>query len=104
MIVKFEKDYLLELYKTGKCDKKHSFQPDIISRYRRRIEYLKIADRPEDLFLLPSLHYEALKGNKVGISSIRVNDRYRLEFTISKHKTETIVYICNILESSNHYK
>lgn len=38
MIVIFDKDYLRELYLTGRSDKKHRFQPEIISRYKRRID------------------------------------------------------------------
>lgn len=100
MVVVFDKDYLRELYETGKSDKKHRFQPDIVRRYKRGIDYLKSADKVEDLFLLPSLHYEVLKGDRDGISFIRVNDRYRIEFTVS----ESVVTICNVLELSNHYK
>ena len=29
MIVTFDKDYLRELYETGKGDKKHRFQPEL---------------------------------------------------------------------------
>ena len=100
MIVTFDKDYLRELYGTGKGDKKHRYQPDIIKRYRRGIDYLKTANKVEDLFLLPSLHYEVLQGDKAGISSIRVNDQYRIEFTVSK----SVITVCNIIELSNHYK
>ena len=39
-----------------------------------------------------------------GISSIRVNDQYRIEFTVSYQEAETIIYICNILDLSNHYQ
>ena len=87
MIVTFDKEYLRELYETGKSDKKHRFQPDV-----------------EELFTIHSLNYEVLKGDKAGISSIRVNNQYRIEFTVSEQDSETIVYICNILELSNHYK
>jgi len=104
MIVAFDKDYLLKLYETGKGDKKHRFQPEIIKRYKKSIDYLKSADKIVDLFLLPSLHYEVLKGDKAGISSIRINDRYRIGFTISNQEAEPVVYICNILDLSNHYK
>ena len=104
MIVNFDKDYLRELYETGKSDKKHRFQPDIIKRYIKGIDYLKSANGIEDLFRLPSLRYEVLKGDKAGISSIRVNDQYRIEFTVIEEESETIVCICNILELSNHYK
>lgn len=100
MVVTFDKDYLRELYETGKGDKKHRFQPEIIKRYKKGIDYLKCANKIEDLFLLPSLRYEILKGDKVGISSIRVNDQYRIEFTVS----ESIITVCNVLDLSNHYK
>lgn len=105
MIVVFDKEYLEELYTRGKSnDKKHRFQPDVIKRYRMRIDMLKKASCVEDLFMINSLNYEVLKGDKAGISSIRVNYQYRIEFVVSKQDTETIVYVCNILDLSNHYK
>lgn len=105
MIVTFDKEYLKELYTNGKSkDKRHRFQPEVIKQYKKRIETLKKAKRVEELFLFNSLNYEVLKGDKDGISSIRVNDKYRIEFTVSNNDAETIVYICNILELSNHYK
>lgn len=56
MVVVFDKDYLRELYETGKSDKKHRFQPDIVRRYKRGIDYLKSADKVEDLFVaIPAL-------------------------------------------------
>lgn len=105
MIVIFDKDYLEELYSKGKTgDKRHRFQPDIVKRYKKRIDILKRALNIEELFTIHSLNYEVLKGDKAGISSIRVNNQYRIEFTVSNQDSETIVYICNILELSNHYK
>lgn len=104
MIVIFDKIYLQELYETGKCkDKKHRFQPEIVKRYKRGIDYLKYAGKIEELFLIPSLRYEILKGEKEGISSVRVNDRFRIEFTVSGQGKESVVFVCNILELSNHY-
>lgn len=103
MIVTFDKEYLRDLYEKGRGDKKHRFQPDIIKRYKRGIDYLKQANCIEELFLMPSLHYEVLKGDKAGISSIRVNDQYRIEFKIESSK-ELVITICNILELSNHYR
>lgn len=105
MIVTFDKDYLRELYETGKSkDKKHRYQPDIVRRYKKGIDILKRVAKIEELFLLPSLNYEKLRGDKQGISSIRVNDKYRIEFTVTEQGTEPIIYICDILELSNHYK
>lgn len=104
MIVTFDKVYLKELYEQGKTsDKKHRYQPDIVKRYQQRIKILESAPRIETLYQLNSLNYEVLEGDKAGVSSIRVNDKYRIEFTFS-HQEEPIVTICNILELSNHYK
>ncbi len=105
MIIEFDKTYLLELYENGTTkDKKHRFQPDIVKRYKKAIDMLKRAKRIEDLFFFHSLNYEMLTGNKTGVSSIRVNDKYRIEFIVEQSGQEPIVSICNILELSNHYK
>ena len=102
--VTFEQTYLKELYDEGKTsDKKHRFQPDIVKRYQQRIKILVSAPRIETLYQIKSLNYEVLSGDKAGISSIRVNDKYRIEFTVNM-TDEPLVTICNILELSNHYK
>lgn len=103
MIVTFDQEYLKVLYEQGKDDKKHRFQPSIIQRYKRCVDYLRQARKIEELFLLPSLHYEVLAGDKAGVSSIRVNAQYRIEFTV-RQQGEPVITICNILELSNHYK
>jgi proteic killer suppression protein len=105
MIVNFDKEYLRDLYETGQTsDKKHRYQPDIVRRYKDRINTLNNAERVEDLFVLNSLNYEVLKGDKAGISSIRVNKQYRIEFTLISDGTETIATVCNIIELSNRYR
>lgn len=105
MRVTFEQQYLDELFHTGKCsDKKHRYQPDIVSRYAKCVLSLQKADDIEDIRRIGGLHYEMLKGDKAGISSIRVNDQYRVEFTVSEVAGEDVVSVRNILELSNHYK
>lgn len=65
MIVKFEKEYLEQLYQTGKCgDKKHRFQPQIIKNYHKCVDVLMAAPQIEKLFTFPSLRYEVLSGDK----------------------------------------
>ena len=104
VIVTFDQAYLKELYDQGKTsDKKHRFQPDIVKRYQQRIKTLEAAPRIETLYQIKSLNYEVLSGEKAGISSIRVNDKYRIEFAVSL-LDNPVVTICNILELSNHYK
>ena len=105
MIVTFEEKYLSELYETGQTtDKKHRFQPEIIRKYRYCIKTLESASNIESLYKIKSLNYEVLKGDKEGRSSIRVNLKYRIEFSVTNEGIEPVVTVCNILELSNHYK
>lgn len=105
MIVTFEHEYLRVLYAKGKnSDKKHQFQPDIIRRYQKAINFLKGASSIEALWSIRSLRYEVLTGDKAGLSSVRVNDRYRIEFSVSVNEDEPVLTVCNVVELSNHYK
>lgn len=56
------------------------------------------------LYRLNSLNYEVLKGDKKGISSVRINRQYRLEFTVRDVMNEQIITVCRLLDISNHYK
>ena len=51
-----------------------------------------------------SLNYEKLKGDKDGLSSVRVNDQYRIEFEEKTVDNQAVAVICSIVELSNHYK
>lgn len=105
MEIEFEKEYLKELYEEGKTSsKKHRFQPQIIKQYKKALDYLKFAIKIEDLYLIRSLHYEELIGNKKGLESVRVNNQYRIEFKsrIESNELQTIT-ISSIVELSNHY-
>ena len=83
MIITFEETYLEELYTQGKAnDKKHRFQPHIVDKYIKVINLMK----------------------QKGISSVKVNDQYRIEFTEETEDGKQIATICNITELSNHYK
>lgn len=105
MEIHFDKEYLSELYYTGRCsDKKHRYQPPIIRKYIRVLTLMAAVSRIEELMRLNGLNYEVLRGNKSGIESVRVNDQYRIEFQSRIVEGETILTICNILELSNHYK
>ena len=109
MIIELEEECLRELYEEGKTKhKKYKNLPkDIVQRFVKTIQKLKIADRIEDLFLYNSLNYEKLKGDKKGIESVRVNNKYRIEFISSIEETDetppTIITICSIIELNNHY-
>lgn len=52
---------------------------------RRKLRQLEIAGQLNDLRVPPGNRLEALKGNRVGQHSIRINDQFRLCF----HWTDT---------------
>ena len=105
MIVTFVHPYLQELYVTGKSsDKRHRFQTQIVTKYVKVVNIMKQVENVLGLTKYGSLHYEKLHGDKEGISSVRVNDQYRIEFTEGMENGKQIATICNIIELSNHYK
>ncbi|MPZ36687.1 MAG: type II toxin-antitoxin system RelE/ParE family toxin [Rhizobiales bacterium] len=53
---------------------------DILRRAAMRLRQLDAARRLEDLALPPSNRLEALKGDRAGQHSIRINDQWRLCF------------------------
>ena len=59
----------------------------------------------EELFKFNALCYEKLKGDKKGLSSLRINDQYRLEFREILNSDNVLqVEICSLVDITNHYK
>ena len=105
MIVTFDQRYLQELYTNGRAsDKKHRFQPQIVNKFVKVVNLMKQQENVLGLTKYGSLHYEKLHGDKEGLSSVRVNDQYRIEFTESMEQGKQVATICNITELSNHYR
>ena len=106
MKVEFEKKYLRELYETGKTkDKKHCFQPQVVNGYLKCVRALINAETMEELFGYNALRYEKLKGDKKGVSSLRINDQYRLEFREIVNSNDLLgIIICSLIDITNHYK
>lgn len=105
MFIEFDKEYLRELFEQGRTsDKQHRYQPEVVRGYQKAVVSLKRAINVEMLYRLNSLNYEVLKGNKKGISSVRINRQYRLEFTVREVENEQIITVCRLLDISNHYK
>ncbi|MDR0995664.1 MAG: type II toxin-antitoxin system RelE/ParE family toxin [Tannerella sp.] len=106
MIVQFEKEYLRELYYTGKTSgKKQRFQPQVANGLLKCVRALEDAKRMTDLYQYNALNYERLSGDKEGLSSLRVNKQYRLEFReIASEKDLTVIEICSLVDITNHYQ
>ena len=103
MEIRFDKEYLEELYNNGQTkNKKYRFQPQVVKKYQKRIDTLAGITRIEELFTLNSLNFEALESS--GNYSIRIDYLYRLEFQVSNSETEPIITICLIMDITNHYE
>lgn len=76
----------------------------MIKGYQKAVFLLSSANVITDLFRNNSLNYEVLQGDKKGISSVRIDRQYRLEFTVREELNEQIITVCRLLDISNHYK
>jgi proteic killer suppression protein len=106
MQVEFEKVYLKELYENGKTTEKKYVGYNVLSKkYIKCVNYLKNAPTIETLYTLKSLDYHKLEGDKKGMSAVRIDKKYRLEFIeIVNQNNIHHVEICSIKDISNHYK
>lgn len=66
-----------QLFATGKSRR---LPPDILRRALMRLAQLHAATELEDLRLPPSNRLEALKGDRAGYWSMRINDQWRVCF------------------------
>ncbi|HEX8331720.1 MAG TPA: type II toxin-antitoxin system RelE/ParE family toxin [Segetibacter sp.] len=103
MTVKFNNDYLEKLYSNQPVKGKPVFSSEIIIQFKKIILRIKAADSTIVLRQQRGLHFEALKGNKKGLYSIRINKQYRLEFKI-ENDIITLVEIILIEDLSKHYE
>jgi proteic killer suppression protein len=56
------------------------FPPDIAARAARKLEYVDLATRLDDLRVLPGNRLHALKADRKGQHAIAVNDQWRICF------------------------
>ncbi len=77
MIKSFADRRTLELYATGKAKR---FPPNVAKRAARKLEYLDLATRLDDIKNPPGNRLHALEGDRKGQYSISVNDQWRICF------------------------
>lgn len=71
------------------------FPADVVASARRKLAMLDAAVRLEDLRVPPSNRLEALKGDRAGQHSIRVNNQWRVCFVWQDghaHEVEIVDY------------
>ena len=87
MIVSFRDKRTAAVF-LGKCPK--GFPSDLLSVSRRKLGYLDAAIVLADLKAPPGNHLEALRGNRQGQHSIRVNDQFRVCFVWVEGNAEAV--------------
>jgi proteic killer suppression protein len=81
MEIEFNNTELADLYQGKKVkNKMYKSNPTLIKQYVKTIKYLIQAQKIEELLQLKGLHYEKLERDRIGQSSVRINDQYRLIF------------------------
>jgi proteic killer suppression protein len=102
MIVKFNNSYLEKLYE-GLPVKKLVYSKEIVIQFKKTVLLLKQVANSAQLKQFRGLNFEALKGDKKGLYSVRVNKQYRLEFEIENDNI-TLVEIILVEDLSKHYE
>ena len=98
----FKNRYLEKLY-AGLSIGKPRYSDEVIEKFIKRIILFENLENSKELRNFRGLNFEALKGDKKGLYSIRVDLQYRLEFSIEKDKImlHEIIFIEDL---SNHYR
>lgn len=68
----------------------------VIKAGRRKLIQLEAASDERDLRNLKSLNYKKLQGEREGQRSVRINDQYRIVFTLSDDERPPVIRIIEI--------
>jgi len=100
----FKSQHLLNLYSETK-DNNFKIQKTIVKKFRRVVKELYAIKKIDDLRNHVGLNYKKLKGDMRGISSVRLNRKFRILFNeLSLDSDQSQIEILEILEISNHYE
>jgi proteic killer suppression protein len=77
VIKTFADRHTQELYAIGRSSR---FQPDIARRARRKLEYVNLATRLDDLKVPPGNRLHPLGRDRQGQHAISINDQWRICF------------------------
>ena len=77
MIKTFADRHTEGLFVTGRSDR---LPPDVVRRARRKLEYIDLAVRLDDLRIPPGNRLHKLRGDRKGQYAIAINDQWRICF------------------------
>lgn len=103
MEIRFNNAYLENLYAGRPLKGKPVYSKELVVQFKKTVLRIEQADNSIQLRQFRSLNLEALKGNKKGLYSVRVNKQYRLEFTLENDNI-TLLEIVLIEDLSKHYQ
>jgi toxin HigB-1 len=99
MTIVFNDPYLKALFENNDNLGKPKYSNDVVKKYIKTVLLISLAESIIDLYRFKGLHFEKLSN---GLHSVRVDQKYRLEFSVEKDKIE-IKDIILIEALSNHY-
>ena len=70
----------------------------IVKAFRKRMQLIRAAIDEREFYALRSLHYEKLKGDRDGQSSMRLNEQWRLVLRIGRTAAGKVVVIISIID------
>lgn len=104
MQIIFKNQLLLDLY-TGRKVNNFKIQKVIIKKFIIVINELSAIKEIDELKKHIGLNYKKLKGDMKGVSSVRLNRKFRLLFNeLSLDSEQSKIEVLEILEISNHYE
>lgn len=68
----------------------------IVRTFRMQMQLIRAADDERAFYCLKSLHFEKLKGDRLGQSSMRLNGKWRLLLRFTKDNRGKVVIIISI--------
>lgn len=94
MLVRFATKALDRLESDTQFD--GGFPADVVSAFRRRMQFIRSASDERAFYAMKSLHFEKLKGDRSHQRSMRLNDQWRLVMEFAGAAQEKMVIIVSV--------
>lgn len=104
MVVQFQNAYLEKLFQNKPVPGKPKYSSEVISKFKKTVLKLQLADSINQLRSFRGLNFEALKGDLKGFFSVRVDRGYRLILSVDKADEIIIQEVLTIHDLNNHYQ
>ncbi len=102
MIIRFNNEYLEQLYVGHKTKGKPLYSDVVITKFKKTVEILKFAEDSNDLKKFKGLYFEKFSGNLKRFYSVRIDLKYRLILSLEEDEIE-LHEILIIEDLTNHY-